>query len=170
MDGSGDSDRKPAFPWMVGAAAAQTPKTAPKRRQTMAEMLRSSELLGSTVALHEAVEAAQENAARKAEASEAQAAGTAIPAPPDVAAPTLEPVPAVVESPSMAPAPVPAREPRSGGNRYNLYAKVDGIWVWQFAVDAASHGEGLSQAVARLPSTIDGSPIRLEQDDSLSNL
>ena len=69
------------------------------------------------------------------------------------------------------PAPVPAREPRySGGNRYNLYAKVNGIWVWQFAVDAASHGEGLSQAVARLTSAIDGSPIRLEQDDSLSNL
>ena len=55
--------------------------TATKRRQTMAEMLRSSELLGGTVAHREAVEAAQEKAARKAEASKAKAAGTAMPGP-----------------------------------------------------------------------------------------
>jgi len=163
MDDPGESNRTPAFPWMVGAAAAQTPKTAPKRRQTMAEMLRSSELLGGTVALHEAVEAAQDAAARKAEASEPQAAGAVAPAPADVATAALLSV--IGESPSTAPTPTPAVNPRAGGNRYNLYARVDGIWIWQFAVDAASHGEGLSQAVARLTSQQKDLRIRLEQDD-----
>ncbi len=164
MDNPGDSDRKPMFPWMVGAEAAQAPRTAPKRRQTMAEMLRSSELVGGTVALHQAVEAAQEAAARKADAAEAPAAEIAASASADVQ--TTTEAPAVVESPSVAATPIPARPVRDGGNRYHLYARVDGIWVWQFAVDAASHGEGLSQAIARLTPNHNGSPIRMEQDES----
>ncbi|HWE03676.1 MAG TPA: hypothetical protein VG326_14820 [Tepidisphaeraceae bacterium] len=166
MDDSGDSNRKPAFPWMVGAAAVQSQKPAPKRRQTLAEMLRSSELAGSTVALHEAVEAAQEAAARKAEAAESPAPAEAVAAPAE-AAPTALPA-AVAEAPASAAASVRDREPSNGGNRYHLYAKVNGIWVWQLTVDAPGHGEGLSQVVARLTSNHEGLPIRLEQDDALA--
>ncbi|HZL35376.1 MAG TPA: hypothetical protein VFC78_08705 [Tepidisphaeraceae bacterium] len=76
------------------------------------------------------------------------------------ARPTGEAAPEPQESPQRRP------EPRSGENRYNLYAKVAGKWVWQCDCLAADHSQALQQMITSLKPEHAGMPIRLEQDEA----
>lgn len=155
-----------------------------KRRQTMEEMLRESQLLETTVSLVDAVESAQAASARKAEAEEAAARAAANPPPaqpqPAAAAPASgalasDATPAYA-APAASSAPAPtfsdvtasSRLSNSRVLRYNLYARQSGRWVWQTEVQATSHAEGMQRAIAWLKPEHDALPIRLEQDEAVA--
>ena len=153
--------------------------TAPKRRQTMQEMLRESQRLQTTVALPDAVEQAQAAAARKIEAEEAarRPQSDSLPAPADSADSAAAVAPA-----ESARAPIPwarsssvdvtASDPeipvrindRPAANLYILYAKMQGRWVWQCDLSASTHADAMKQVIAWLRPEHDALPIRLEQD------
>ena len=52
-------------------------------------------------------------------------------------------------------------------NHYHLYAKVDGKWQWQCAVEGADHAAALKNATLALKPEHYDKPIRLEQEESL---
>lgn len=163
--------RRPTLAEMLNGSSEQAssdPAPPPlKRRLTLAEMLKESPLAGNTVPLADAVESAQAAKARK-EAGEEQPAPTQF-------APT-QPAPT---QPAPTPTPTPRNEwpaatttwgeqpEPTGPNRYHLYAKIEGKWVWQVDVQAASHADGMRLAIAWLKPEHDSFPIRLEQDDAL---
>jgi hypothetical protein len=120
----------------------------PKRRLTLAEMLKQSPLAGNTVPLVEAVESAQAAKARKEEGE-------------------VQPPPAVERDQWPLTTACAEQSEPTGPNRYNLYAKVEGKWVWQVDVHAASHADGMRLAIAWLKPEHDLLAIRLEQDDAV---
>jgi len=132
-----------------------------KRRQTMAEMLRESMLMGNTMALPDAVESAQQNAAKKLAAAEAaERAARAAAEAPAAPAPAASPAPADGDLTAAAPAA------RTGLNRYNLYARIRGRWTWQCDINAATHCDGMRQVIDWLKPEHESLPIRLEQDEA----
>jgi hypothetical protein len=126
--------RKPSIAEMLNPSLAgngQAGGPPPKRRQSLAEMLRESSLVGNETSIAEALESRP----------------TAAPA-----APT--------------PAPAAASPVQTGNNRYSIYLKIDGKWVWNGDIRAASHGDGMRQIADLLKPEHDAWPIRLEQDEA----
>ncbi|HWE96224.1 MAG TPA: hypothetical protein VG269_19830 [Tepidisphaeraceae bacterium] len=122
--------RKPTIAEMLNPAladSAQAGGASVKRRQSLAEMLRESNLVGNETSIAEALESRQ----------------------------------------SAAPAAPPAPSPvQTGNNRYSIYLKIDGKWVWNGDIRAASHGDGMRQIADLLKPEHDAWPIRLEQDEA----
>jgi hypothetical protein len=145
-------------------AGSRSASSGGNRRLSMAEMLRQSPLMGNTVALPDAVESAQVAKARKEEPQQAESNApteTSVASAPQAA-------PAVSASrvfPFAELVPAVECEPRSSAKRYNLYARVEGKWIWQCDIHAPTHAEGMRQAIAWLKPEHDALPIRLEQDE-----
>jgi hypothetical protein len=148
--------------------------TPPRRRQSMADMLRESALLGNTVSLVDAVESAQANAAKKAEALEASGSTAVQEAPPALAAPkpVIEvapaPAPVIRELPMAVPVITAAPTASPTMLRYSLYARIAGRWTWQCELRATDHADGLRQAITWLKPEHNAYPIHLEQDEFLA--
>lgn len=189
-------NRRPTLAEMMGSTSSSddAPPPQPKRRQTMAEMLRETAKMGTTTSLVEAVAAAQAAGARKLEAEEraaalakAQADGTAVVQPESTAAiappadatlaafppPTFPSAvfpPAVEARKIETAAPIPATPAaipsRQSVNRYHLYTKIEGRWIWQCDLKAASHAEAFERLTPALRPEFEGLPIRLEQDEN----
>ncbi len=53
--------------------------------------------------------------------------------------------------------------PLNGTNRYQLYAQVDGRWVWLCDIHASTHSVAFQKAMLFLKPEHYDKPIRLEQ-------
>jgi hypothetical protein len=143
-------DRRPTLAEMMGSTfGAGAGPSAPRRRLTMAEMLKQSPLVGNTVSMPEAVEAAQAAKAQREAVAEAEAAQ-----------------PAATQAEAVAEEPIEQQISVTSRHRYQLYARVDGKWIWQCGIAAAGHADAMRQVIAWLRPQHDALAIRLEQDET----
>jgi hypothetical protein len=50
-------------------------------------------------------------------------------------------------------------------NSYNLYVKINGVWMFQFRIFAHDHTEAFRKAMHSLKAEHYSLPIRLEQEE-----
>jgi hypothetical protein len=172
MDENSSRNRKLTLAQMINPDALaedqQSPAAPPRRRLSLAEMLRESPITGGHVPLAEAVE--------RARPTNRQAPPEQEPAPQATApgdAPPVETRQVTVANDSAIDLRARGDSPQAprpgvacAYNRYHLYARLEGKWMWQCDVRAANHGDALRQAIGCLRPEHDVLPIRLEQDET----